>query len=151
MPELQFLLRADVAIVGWAVGEPFGFGRPIRLVVLEVDHPFRGQRVNFSHHYFDPPRFTGIRELVFASAGAVDLPGGSWQPREKRDPVKLEVPNAGQDSTYMAMAAFVEDIHNNNRKPLNGADSALRSTLQVVMATKAIYERRIVTWEEVAG
>jgi predicted dehydrogenase len=110
-----------------------------------------GQRVNFSHHYFDPPRFTGIRELVFASEGAVDLPGGSWQPREKRDPVKLEVPNAGQDSTYMAMAAFVEDIRNNNRKPLNGADSALRSTLQVVMATKAIYERRIVTWEEVAG
>lgn len=110
-----------------------------------------GERVNFSHHYFDPPGFTGIRELVFGSEGAVDLAGGTWQPREKRGAVKLEVPNAGQDSTYMAMAAFVEDIRSNNRKPVNDGDSALRSTVQAIMATKAIYERRIVTWEEVAG
>jgi myo-inositol 2-dehydrogenase/D-chiro-inositol 1-dehydrogenase len=110
-----------------------------------------GERVNFSHHYFDPPGFTGIRELVFGSEGAVDLPGGSWQPRQKRGAIKLDVPNAGQDSTYMAMASFIDDIRNNNRNPVNNADSALRSTLQAMMATKAIYERRIVTWEEVAG
>jgi len=110
-----------------------------------------GERVNFSHHYFDPPGFTGIRELVFGSEGAVDLPAGSWQPREKRGLIKLEVPNAGQDSSYMALASFIDDIRNDNRNPVNNADSALRSTLQAMMATKAIYERRIVTWEEVAG
>jgi len=110
-----------------------------------------GQRVNFSHHYFDPPGFTGIRELVFGSDGAVDLPGGAWQPREKRGLVKLDVPNAGQDSSYMALASFIEDIRNNNRNPVNNADSAMRSTLQAIMATQAIYERRIVTWDEVAG
>ena len=110
-----------------------------------------GERVNFSHHYFDPPGFTGIRELVFGAEGAVDLPGGTWQPREKRGAIKLDVPNAGEDSTYMAMASFIDDIRNNNRNPINNAESAMRSTLQALMATKAIYERRIVTWEEVAG
>jgi predicted dehydrogenase len=110
-----------------------------------------GQRVNFSHHYFDPPRFTGIQERVFGSEGAIDLPAATWQPRTQRDPVKLEVPNAGQGADYMAMAAFIDDVRNNNRQPVNSAESALRSTLQVLMATKAIYERRIVTWEEVAG
>ena len=34
--------------------------------------------------------------------------------------------------------------------PINSADSALLSTFQVLMGTKAIYEKRIVTWEEVA-
>jgi len=110
-----------------------------------------GVRVNFSHHYFDPPRFTGIRELVFGSEGAVDLPAGAWQPRLKRGLVKLDVPNAGQDASYMSLAAFIENVRTNNRKPLNDADSALRSTLVPLMGTKAIYEKRIVTWEEVAG
>lgn len=109
-------------------------------------------RVNFSHHYLDPSGFTGTKEMVFGSEGAVDLAAGAWQPRVgKRGLVKLEVPNAGQDATYMLLAAFVENIRTNNRKPLNDAESALRSTLVPIMGTKAIEERRIVTWEEVAG
>lgn len=110
-----------------------------------------GQRVNFSHHYFDPPGFTGIRELVFASEGAVDLPAGAWQPRGKRGLIKLEVPDADKSADYMSLAAFIENVRTGNRKPLNDAESALRSTLQAIMATRAIYERRPVTWEEVAG
>jgi myo-inositol 2-dehydrogenase/D-chiro-inositol 1-dehydrogenase len=109
-----------------------------------------GQRVNFSHHYFDPPGFTGIRELVFGSEGAVDLPAGAWQPRTKKGLIKLDVPDADKTPDYMSLAAFLENIRTNNRKPLNDARSALRSTLQAIMGTRAIYERRIVTWEEVA-
>lgn len=122
-----------------------------------MDHYFlifeypNGQRVNFSHHYFDPPGFTGIRELVFGSEGAVDLPAGAWQPRGKKGLVKLEVPDADKTADYMSLAAFLENIRTNNRKPLNDAHSALRATLQAIMGTRAIYERRIVTWEEVAG
>ena len=33
--------------------------------------------------------------------------------------------------------------------PLNNADSARISTLTAMMGRKAIYERRVVTWEEV--
>jgi hypothetical protein len=117
---------------------------------LIFEYP-NGERVNFSHHYFDPPGFTSIRERVFGSGGAIELAEASWQPREKRGgALKLEVPDAGQDSSYMALAAFVDSIRT-KKLPINNAESAMRSTLQAVMATKAIYEKRIVTWEEVAG
>ena len=109
-----------------------------------------GERVNFSHHYFDPPGFTGIQERVFGAGGAIDLPAATWHAREKRGAIKLEVPDAGKDSTYMALAAFADSIRNKT-KPINNAESAMQSTLQAIMATKAIYEKRIVTWDEVAG
>jgi hypothetical protein len=108
--------------------------------------------VNFSHHYFDPPGFTGIRELVFGEKGSVDLAKGTWQPRDPKSRMTpLEAPDAGKDSTYMSLAAFVDNIRRNDRNPLNNAESALISTLVPIMGTKAIYEKRIVTWEEVAG
>jgi predicted dehydrogenase len=117
---------------------------------LILEYP-KGVRVNFSHHYFDPPGFTGIQERVFGSDGAIDLIHATWKPRARRsEPIKLEVPNAGEDSTYMSLAAFVDAVKN-KKKPINDAESALRSTLQAIMGTRAIYERRIVTWEEVAG
>jgi predicted dehydrogenase len=117
---------------------------------LVLEYP-GGERVNFSHHYFDPPGFTGIQERVFGSLGAVDLARGEFQGREERGGVKkLDVADAGQDSTYMSLAAFAKNVRE-KRQPLNDAESAMRSTLQVIMATKAIYEKRIVTWEEVAG
>ena len=110
-----------------------------------------GARVNFSHHYFDPPGFTGIKERVFGSEGAIDLAEATWQPRTgKKQVIKLDVPDAGKDSTYMALAAFIENARS-HKEPINNAESALQSTIVPIMGTKAIYERRIVTWEEVAG
>jgi len=108
-----------------------------------------GVRVNFSHHYFDPPGFSGDQERVFGANGSVDLVAAAWQPRDKRGLIKLDVPNAGKDSTYMALEAFAGYVRN-KQKPINNVDSALVSTLVPIMATKAIYEKRIVTWEEVA-
>ncbi|MGH9632679.1 MAG: Gfo/Idh/MocA family protein [Bryobacteraceae bacterium] len=108
-------------------------------------------RVNFSHHYFDPPGFTGIQERVFGSVGAIDLITATWKPRDRKsDPIKLTVPDADKDSTYMSLAAFADNIRSNNRKPVNNAQSALVSTLVPLMGTRAIYEGRIVTWDEVA-
>ena len=108
-------------------------------------------RVNFSHHYFDPPGFTGITERVFGSEGAIDLTTATWKPRARRsEPIKLDVPNAGEDSTYMSLLAFTENVRNNNRKPLNDARSAMISTLVPIMGTRAIYDKRIVTWDEIA-
>ncbi|MCW5981704.1 MAG: Gfo/Idh/MocA family oxidoreductase [Bryobacteraceae bacterium] len=116
-------------------------------MLLEYAH---GVYVNFSHHYYDPPRFTGDQERVFGSKGSIDLVNAVWQPREGKDQAKLDVPNDGEDSTYMALAAFVEAVRN-NKTPVNNVESAYVSTIVPIMATKAIYEKRIVTWEEVAG
>lgn len=51
----------------------------------------------------------------------------------------------------MALASFVESIRTGKR-PVNDAQSAYESTLQAIMGTRAIYEKRVVTWDEmVAG
>jgi len=106
-----------------------------------------GVRVNFSHHYFDPPGFTGVKERVFGSKGAIDLITGKWQPRESREMIQLDIPNQGKDSTYMAMEAFADSVRN-RKKPINNIDSAYVSMIVPLMGTKAIYEKRIVTWVE---
>ncbi len=149
----------------WAVGKP-----PVRCygdggTTLFVDDPpgrtvmdhysliyeFEGgAQINFSHHYFDPPGFTGIQERVFLSDGAVDLTKAEYFPRRERKRVQLDVPNAGQDSTLMSLSAFASNILEGKR-PLNDVDSALEATLVALMGTRAIYEKRVVTWAEMSG
>jgi predicted dehydrogenase len=116
---------------------------------LIIEYPGR-VRVNFSHHYFDPPGFTGIQERVFGSLGAIDLANATWSHRDKRDSIKLEVPNAGKDANFMSLAAFVDNIRS-HKQPINNAESAMISTLLPILANKAIYEKRFVPWKEVAG
>ncbi len=149
----------------WAIGKPpvccYGSGGttlfvndpPGRTVmdhyslIYEFDG---GAQINFSHHYFDPPGFTGIQERVFASDGALDLPKAEFAPRGERTRVPLEVRNAGKDSTFMSLSAFAENVKL-GRRPLNDAQSALEATLVALMGTRAIYEKRVVTWAEIAG
>lgn len=116
---------------------------------LILEYP-NGVRVNFSHHYFDPAGFTGIQERVFGSNGAIDLPKAAWQPRDARKPVQLEVPNAGKSAEVMAFTSFLNSIRD-GAPVMSDVNTALISTLLPMMATKAIYEKRIVTWEEMAG
>lgn len=149
----------------WAIGKP-----PVRCygdggTTLFVDDPpgrtvmdhysliyeFEGgAQINFSHQYFDPPGFTGIQERVFASEGAVDLAKAEFAPRKERKRIQLEVQNAGKDSTFMSLAAFAENVKS-GRRPLNDAQSALEATLVALMGTKAIYEKRVVTWAEMTA
>lgn len=107
-------------------------------------------RLVFSHIYFDPPGFSGIKERVYGAKGAIDLPTATWIEREKKGEIKLEVPDAGADSTYLSLAAFIDDARG-HKTPLNNADSAALSTMVAMMGRKAIYERRVVTWEEMIG
>lgn len=116
---------------------------------LIFEYP-NGVRVNFSHHYFDPPGFSGIHERVFAAKGSIDLPKATWQPRDSRTPIKLDVPNMGKSAEEMALTSFLESIRD-GKPVMSDVDTALTSTLVPIMATKAIYEKRIVKWEEVAG
>ncbi len=106
-------------------------------------------RVTFSHIYFDPAGFSGIKERVFGEKGAVDLAAATWREREKRGlDLKLEVPDEGQGGDYLSLAAFIDNARA-GRKPLNNVESARRSTLLAMLGRKAIYEKRIVEWKEV--
>jgi hypothetical protein len=64
-----------------------------------------------------------------------------------REKVKLEVAEAGKDSTYLSLTAFVENVKL-GRRPLNDARSALEATAVALMGTRSIYEKRVVTWAE---
>ncbi len=50
----------------------------------------------------------------------------------------------------MSLKAFVDNAVN-GKKPLNDAESGRISTLVGILGRTAIEERRIVTWEEIAG
>ena len=149
----------------WAIGQPtiraYGTGGislykdvpPGRTTMdnYSVLYEFPGDvRLNFSHMYFDPPGFSGIKERVFCERGAIDLATATWAELGKKGEIKLEVPDNGQDSTRQALAAFFDNARG-HKTPLNNAESALRSTLMAMMGRKSIYEKRVVTWEEVAG
>jgi predicted dehydrogenase len=105
-------------------------------------------RVIFSHIYFDPPGFSGIKERVFGANGAIDLATATWIERANKGELKLDVVNPEGNSTYLSLAAFYGNARD-HKTPLNDAASAYRSTLVAMMGRKAIYERRVVTWDEV--
>jgi len=106
-------------------------------------------RFTFSHIYFDPPHFAGIKERVYGSDAAIDLATATLIEREKdAAPRKLEVPNPDQDSTYLSVAAFIDNARG-KKTPLNNAESARISTLTAMMGRKSIYEKRVVEWSEV--
>ena len=107
-------------------------------------------RMNFTHIYFDPPGFAGIKERVYGEKGAVDLEKAIWMELGKKGENKLEVPNAGQDSNYLSLAAFIDNARG-RKTPLNNIDSARVSTLLAMMGRKAIYEKRVVTWDEMGA
>lgn len=64
--------------------------------------------------------------------------------REKKGEIKLDVPDAGKSPDYQSLAAFIDSAR--GRKT---PEPARRSTLVAMLGRKAIYERRIVEWEEV--
>lgn len=107
-------------------------------------------RFSFSHLYFDPPGFSGIKERVFGSVAAIELPTATYMELGKKGEHKLEVPEAapGDQATYHSLAAFIDNARG-KKKPLNDAESARISTLTAMLGRKSIYERRVVTWEEV--
>ena len=61
-------------------------------------------RMEFSHIYFDPPGFSGIKERVYGAKGAIDLATATWIEREKKGEIQLDVPNAAEDPTYLSLA-----------------------------------------------
>lgn len=116
-----------------------------------VIYEFPGDlRFSFTHLFFDPPGFSGIKERVFGSQGAIDLSTATWMEREKRGEIRLPVADAGpgDQATYNSLAAFVENARGKH-VPLNSAESARLSTLTAMMGRKSIYERRVVTWDEI--
>lgn len=152
----------------WAIGMPpiraAGFGGinlyqgvpPGRTSMdnYSVVYEFPGDiRVTFSHIYFDPPGFSGVKERVYGSEGAIDLATAKWVRLSQRGEVAIDVPAPppGRDpATLLSLKAFLENAKD-RRQPLNSAESARLSTLVAILGRTAIYEKRVVEWKEIAG
>ena len=104
-------------------------------------------RFEFSHIFFDPPGFSGIKERVYGTGGAIDLATATWTQLDKRGEQKLDVADKGKDPTYMSLAAFIDNARG-HKTPLNDAQSSSISTMTAMLGRKAIYERRVVEWSE---
>jgi predicted dehydrogenase len=153
-------------LMTWAIGKPplraMGSGGislfkdvpPGRTVMdnYSVIYEYPGDvRLNFSQIYFDPAGFSGTKERVYGSEGAIDLAKAQYGKLDQKGPlVQLDVPDAGQAPEVMSLRAFVDNAVN-GKKPLNDAESGRISTLVGILGRTAIEQRRIVTWEEVAG
>lgn len=118
-----------------------------------------GLRLNFSQIYFDPSGFSGTKERVFGSEGAVDLPTATFYPLGRREQIKIRgdvpvepPPPPGtprrDDASFHSLSAFLDNARA-KKKPLNNIDSARISTLVAVMGRTSIYEKRLVTWNEI--
>ena len=94
-------------------------------------------RLSFTHIYFDPPGFSGIKERVYGSQGAIDLATGIFSELDRKGERKIDAPGAGQDSNYLSLAAFIENARS-GKKPLNHAESARISTLTAMLGRKSI-------------
>lgn len=146
----------------WAIGKPplraFGSGGinlfkeepPGRTTMdnYSVIYEFPDEvRLTFSHIYFDPPGFSGIKERVYGSLGSIDLSTATWIARDKRGENKLEIPEGAQGADLESLSAFFDNARG-RKTPVNNAESAALSTLVAMMGRKSIYERRVVTWQE---
>ena len=117
---------------------------------LIFEYP-NGVRVNFSHHYFDPPGFSRrsgarVRRRRRRGSGGRHLAAareaGSGQTRCAGRGRGLHLQRA--EGVWPATRATTKSpsttsTPRSNRRPW------------WIMATKAIYEKRIVTWDEVVG
>lgn len=157
----------ELDLFNWAIGShplwAFGDGgvnlydEPPGKAVLDNCHAlFRYPnevRAIMTNHSFEPRGFiTGWPpwQKVFGSRGAVDIRQARWQPLEQKKVIDLEVPNVGQTSAYLALAAFLESIRE-KKQSFASAEVAYEATMTALLYEKAVEECRLVKWEELAG
>lgn len=112
-------------------------------------------RLSFSHIFVDPVGFSGIKERVWGSDYAIDLPSATRyklepQSRSAAKPEELEVEDDGGNMNQRAVDAFMKHVRTGS-EPLNNAEWGRMATLGAIMGRTAIEEQRIVRWDELAG
>jgi myo-inositol 2-dehydrogenase/D-chiro-inositol 1-dehydrogenase len=109
--------------------------------------------VQFSHSWICPhdPAFAGTYERFIGLLGGIDLGAGkiTYSDRSSRKPeerVQLIQPDV-TDDTKLSLNSFFDCIQN-DRKPNSTVYNGREATLVGLLVRKAVYEKRVVTWEE---
>ena len=112
----------------------------------------------FTHIYFDPRGFSPPIERVWGSEYAADLrtatvyklDSGGGRKIAKGEKLNVDEGWKKRDATQRSVDAFFESIRE-DKEPLNNANWGRLATLTCIMGRTAVEEKRVVTWDEIAG
>ena len=121
---------------------------------FSVEYIYRNDmHLDYSQLYLHPRALrklpNGMWFVVYGEKGAIELDYSSWTFYDiygDSEPVEHQAPE-GIDLTETAHDDFVRAIRNNH-KPVADIEVAATAALTAIMGRDAIYERRMVTWEE---
>lgn len=156
-------------VVHWFKGSPparaFGMGRrdlfaatqPERDVTDEYTVTLEwadGFRLEFRQSWIDPAddAFTGVTLQLVGERGGLDLASGRLTFRDRSQPRRVLHPGTLPD-TRLALEAFVAALRTDQpglaRPPLTLEEAGIATRIGLLVR-RAVDERRIVTWDEVA-
>ena len=158
----------NLDVCNWLAGSrpvsAFGHGKrylpepmPAGTVMMDgfsVEYIYRNDmHLNYSQLYLHPRALqklpNGMWFVVFGEKGTIFLDYRSWTFYDiygDSDPVEHRSPD-GIDLTVAAHDDFVQAIRE-SREPVAGIEVAATSALTSIMGREAIYQRRMVTWDE---
>lgn len=153
----------NLDVCNWAIGEypsrAAGFGGNLLYIdqppgrntmdgySLTYDYP-SGVKMSYTQTFFHPSKMPGGGQFfnVYGEKGAVELMSGVYYPRDRSaQPVKL---NEGVTNDPVAhQKRFFDAIRTGSKSP---ADLAVgcSGALTAIMGREAIYQKRVVTWDE---
>jgi len=113
------------------------------------------KRVFYTQGSLSAPGFDRTQDVVYGTKGAFDLNSNKLYKRvgvgePKQEPVVTEDPNDDKDESvwdYLCCKDFFE-CHRTGKKPFADFDIAKTTILTALLARKAVYEQRVVTWDD---
>ncbi len=147
---MNWLARATpLRAYGLGRSDLFTAGEPDRNVtdfyaaIIEFPNNFI---VHYSHGWISPEGFNGMEQKVVGTKGAIVIGGDriSWTDKKKK-PESIKV--AGGDDTEAAQRAYLESIRE-GKPAVAPVTNGRNASLLALMVRKAVYERRVVTWNE---
>ena len=111
------------------------------------------RRAFFSHSWMSMPGSDPNFEVVHGTKGALDLRSGKIYKRvfpgePKAEPEIIEAPEQQESMDYYCCKDFFE-CHRTGRKLFADFEVANTTILSALLGRKAIYEKRVVTWDDI--
>jgi predicted dehydrogenase len=116
-----------------------------------ITYEYPGEaHVSFSHLYYAMADFTGVKDLLIGSGGAVsfDGNGAKFYARDSPEAVETIPVDKSGISTTNALSAFFHCVRHRTR-PFSDVETGRAGALASIMGLRAMVQKRTVEWEEV--
>jgi myo-inositol 2-dehydrogenase / D-chiro-inositol 1-dehydrogenase len=115
---------------------------------LTYDYP-NGVKLTYTQIFFHPRGLPngGMMTHVYGTKGAVDVDNAMYYPRE-RDAKPVPLWEKEQDQIDIQHVTEFFEAVRAGRQPHTGIEAGASGALTAIMGREAIYQKRVVTWEE---